>query len=61
MKQASYGLVFLGLCIVAAAIIIALSSRYSGGPLSEGVTWKLDRMTGRMIYCGITGCIEPKL
>lgn len=57
----SIGLISLGVCIVIATAIFAMSGRYSAGTLSSGTTWKLDRLTGKLIYCGVTGCVEPKL
>lgn len=49
-----------GVLILAASVVFAVSNRYAAGPLAPGVTWTLDRFTGKMVFCGVTGCVEPE-
>jgi hypothetical protein len=48
-----------GILIVIASAVFAFGNRYSAGPSASGVIWVLDRLTGDIQFCGITGCIRP--
>lgn len=45
--------------LIFAASILAFANRYSAGKLAPGVTWTLDRFTGEMTFCGVSGCVIP--